>query len=111
MAEAKKVGTGLDKNVAGALAYVLGPITGIVFYIIEKDPFVKFHAMQSIIVMGGLMVISLMMTMTIILLPFVGLLNLVGFVLWLILIFKAYKGDEWEVPYLGKLARQWTKKV
>lgn len=51
LAEAKeKTGTGLKKETSAALSYVLGFITGIIFLIIEKDPFVRFHAMQSIVV-------------------------------------------------------------
>ena len=44
MAEVKTT-TGLKKETAGALAYVLGPLTGVLFFVLEKDPFVKFHAM------------------------------------------------------------------
>lgn len=108
--EAKKTGSGLTKNVAGALAYVLGPITGIVFFIIDKDPFVRFHAAQSIVVLGGIMVLELILPFTIVLIPLVGILWLVWFVLWLILILKAYKGEEWEVPVVGKFARSFIKK-
>ncbi|MGQ9498541.1 MAG: hypothetical protein ACUVSP_09715, partial [Desulfotomaculales bacterium] len=51
--------SGLQKNVAGLLSYVLGWLTGIIFFIIEKDPFVRFHAMQSILTFGGLTGISI----------------------------------------------------
>ena len=108
---AKKSGTGLDKNVAGALAYVLGPITGVVFLILEKDSFVKFHAVQSIVVFLGLFVLQSIMGMTIILLVFVPLVGIAGFVLWLLLIYKAWQGEEWEVPFLGKFVRQLVAKV
>ena len=43
-------GTGLKKETAAALSYVLGPVTGVIFLVLEKDPFVRFHAMQSIVV-------------------------------------------------------------
>ena len=45
-------GTGLTRNIAGALAYSLGIITGILFMVLEpyrRDRFVRFHAMQSIL--------------------------------------------------------------
>src|SRR5215470_5422457 len=48
---------GLAENVAGLLCYVLGWLTGIIFLLIDKRPFVKFHAAQSIVVFGGLMVV------------------------------------------------------
>lgn len=108
---AAKLTTGLNKKTAGALAYVLGPITGVVFLVLEKDPFVRFHAMQSIVVLGGLYLLSLMFGMTIILAPLSGLIFLLWFALWLILIYKAWQGDEWEVPVLGKYARKLVKKA
>ena len=111
MADEKKGLTGLPKNTAGALSYVLGPITGVVFYILEKDPFVKFHAMQSIVVFGVIFIVQWSLAITIILVGISGLLGILSFVLWLVLIFKAWKGEEWEVPYLGRYARMLVKKV
>src|SRR5271167_4031274 len=48
----------MAENVAGALCYVLGWITGLIFYFIDKRPFVRFHATQSIVVFGGLHILS-----------------------------------------------------
>jgi len=104
-------GTGLKKNIAGALAYVLGPITGIVFLVVEKDPFVRFHAMQSIVVFIFFPVLQIILPFTIILLPLVPIIVIIEFVLWLLLIYKAWQGDEWEVPVLGKIARNLIKKA
>ena len=104
-------GTGLKKTTAGALAYVLGPITGIIFLLIEKDPFVRFHAMQSTVVFVVLFVLQWILGITIILFPLSALIGLVAFVLWLILIYKAWQGEEWEVPVLGKIARNLLKKA
>jgi uncharacterized membrane protein len=103
--------TGLSKNTAGALSYVLGPITGIIFLILEKDAFVRFHAMQSIVTFVGLFVLQWILGFTIILLPLVPLVGIVGFVLWLVLIYKAWQGKMWEVPFAGKLAKQLLGKV
>src|SRR6202051_5226970 len=50
---------GLAENVAGLLCYVLGWITGIIFILIDKRPFVKFHAAQSIVVFGALTVLKI----------------------------------------------------
>jgi uncharacterized membrane protein len=103
--------TGLKKETAGALAYVLGPITGVIFLVLEKDPFVKFHAMQSIVVFVGLFVLQWILGLTLILLPLVPLVGIVSFILWLLLIYKAWQGQEWEVPFFGKLARNLAKKA
>ncbi|WKZ25479.1 MAG: hypothetical protein QY322_03780 [bacterium] len=108
---AGKTATGLNKETSGALAYVLGPITGVLFLILEKDSFVRFHAMQSIVVFVGLFAIQAMLGITIILAILVPLVGIVGFILWLMLIYKAWQGEEWEVPFLGKFARQILKKA
>jgi len=110
MAE-NKTTTGLKKETSGALAYVLGPLTGIIFLIVEKDSFVRFHAMQSIVVFAGLFVLQAMLDFTIILAILVPLVKLVSFVLWLMCIYKAWQGEEWEVPFAGKFARQILKKA
>ena len=104
-------GTGLKKTTAGALAYVLGPVTGIIFLVIEKDPFVRFHAMQSTVVFVALFVLQWVLGITIILFPLSALIGIISFALWLILIYKAWQGEEWEVPVLGKVARNLIKKV
>ncbi|MBX4205867.1 hypothetical protein KW795_01585 [Candidatus Microgenomates bacterium] len=108
---AAKTGTGLSKNTSGALAYVLGPVTGIVFLVIEKDSFVRFHAMQSIVVFGLLMILGWVLPITIVLAVLLPILWIVELILWLVLIYKAWQGDEWEVPVLGKIARQLLAKA
>ena len=110
MAEEKK-GTGLPKNTAAALSYVLGPITGVIFYILEKDHYVRFHAMQSIVVFALLFVLQWALGFTLVLLPLVPLVSILSFVLWLLLIYKAWQGEEWEVPVLGKYTRKFLKKA
>lgn len=103
--------TGLKKNTAGALAYLLGPITGVIFLVIEKDPFVRFHAMQSIVVLGGLWLLSWILPFTIVLMILSPIIAILSFVLWLVCIYKAWQGEEWEVPLLGKIARNLAKKA
>lgn len=108
MAEKEK---GLKKETAGALAYVLGPVTGIFFLVTSKDSFVKFHAVQSIVVFGILFVLQWILRITIILLPISAIISLLAFALWLILIYKAWQGEEWLVPVLGNLVKKMLKKV
>jgi uncharacterized membrane protein len=103
--------TGLKKTTSGALAYVLGPVTGIIFLVIEKDPFVRFHAMQSTVVFVTLFVLQWVLGITVILFPLSALIGIVGFVLWLILIYKAWQWELFEVPVLGKVAKNLLKKV
>lgn len=107
----EKSSIGLSKETAGALSYVLGPVSGIIFLVLEKNKFVKFHAMQSIVLFVSLFVLQWFFALVVILLPFVPLLSVIAFVLWLILIYKAWLGEEWEVPFIGKFARELVAKV
>jgi len=108
-------GTNLEPNVAGLLCYVLGWITGLVFFLIEKDDdFVRFHAMQSIVLFGALTVVMIVLGI-LTLIPYIwvlfviviSLLGLGAFVLWIILMIKAYQGEKWKLPVIGDLAEKW----
>ncbi|GIQ68900.1 hypothetical protein DUZ99_19175 [Xylanibacillus composti] len=100
--------TGLDEKVASLLCYVLGFVTGIVFLIVEKKSrLVRFHAMQSTIVFGGLLLVNFVLS----LLPFLGwLISLVlgplTLILWLVLMLKAYQGSWFKLPYIGDIAER-----
>ena len=107
--------TGLTQNLAGALAYLLGPITGILFLVVEKENrFVRFHAMQSTVLCIGWIIVSVALsffTAVPVLGWIVGILTsfvlgLGGFILWLVLMWKAYQGEEWELPIVGPFARK-----
>lgn len=104
-------GTGLGKNTAAALSYVLGPITGVIFLVLEKDKFVRFHAMQSIVFGVVAFVLNMILGFTIVLALVLPILWIVEFILWLVLIYKAWQGEEWELPVLGKFARQFLGKM
>ena len=102
-----------NPKLMGALAYLLGPITGILFLLMEKgNKFVRFHAMQSTILFGGLFVVNIVLGFIPILGWLVSLaLSIIAFVLWLVLMWRAYNGEEYEVPYIGKIAREQMGKV
>jgi uncharacterized membrane protein len=112
---AEKTSMNLDENVAGALCYVLGWVTGIIFYIIEKEnKFIRFHAMQSIIVFLPLMIIIGIVQGILLFIPFIGwaisgLIGLLTFILWIVLMFKAYNGEKWKVPIVGDIAENQIK--
>ena len=103
-----KTSTGLEENVAGLLCYVLGWITGLVFILIEKEnKFVRFHAMQSIIVFGALTVVRIVLGF----IPFIGvvlniIIGIVALILWIVLMIKAYQGQKYKVPWAGDLAEK-----
>jgi uncharacterized membrane protein len=107
--ESGKTSTGLDPNVAGALAYGLGWVTGIIFLVAEPgNRFVRFHALQSIIVFGALSALTILLQV----IPLVGMLVAVflvvplSAVLWLVLMFKAYQGEKFKLPIAGDMAEQ-----
>ena len=107
--------SGLTENVAGLLCYVLGWVTGLIFFLIDKRPFVRFHAAQSIVVFGGLMLIRVALTILFVAGPVGGfsagvgllwLVSVVGLVLWILLMVKAYQGEKFRVPLAADLADQ-----
>lgn len=95
-------GIGLKKETAGAIAYFLGPLTGVLMLLLEKDGFVRFHAMQSILVFGGLIAIQWILGATVIFAILLPLVTLAMFVLWLVLMYKALQGEKYMVPVVGK---------
>lgn len=102
--------TGLDRNTAAALSYVLFFVSGLVFFILEKDPYVRFHSAQSVIVFFALFLFWGLLDMVRIFSGLIPLVSILVFTLWLILIYKAWLGEEWEVPLLGVYARKFAKK-
>ena len=105
----EKTAGGLDENVAAALTYLLGWITGVGFLLVEpSNRLVRFHARQSTIVFGGLS-IAWFVAMTI---PFIGwffawlVIPYLSVALWLLLMYKAYRGQRFKLPFAGDLADQ-----
>ena len=120
--------SGMSANVASTLSYVLGWFTGIIFYLIDRRPYVRFHAAQSIVTFGGLHIIRMVLGVMfglgwafrgfgtyggygvghfagfgigIMLLALVGLVSLV---LWVVCMIKAYQGERFMVPIAGDIA-------
>lgn len=106
-------GTGLKKETAAALATLLGPsiIVPILFILLEKDEFVRFWSFQSLIVFLALDVLYWIFILTIFLIFLTPLVFILGVVLWLIMTYKAWQGDRWVVPVIGKFAEQLMKKA
>jgi len=109
----------MAENVAGLLCYVLGWITGLIFFFIDKRPFVRFHATQSIVVFGGLHIINIILGtvfgMSMMMGGFGGfsaglalywLVGLVSFVLWILLMIKAYQNERFRVPIAADIAEK-----
>ncbi len=117
-------GTGLTPNVAGALSYFLGPITGVLFVLLDKnDRFVRFHAFQSILLSGAWIAFWVAFDIVSIILgqiPLLGLLavlfglllsvvlGLGGLVLWVALMVMAYQGKSPKLPVIGVMAERYA---
>jgi uncharacterized membrane protein len=106
--EKGKTALGIDENIEALLCYVLGWITGIVFLVLEKENrFVRFHALQSLAAFLPIFVILVIIGM----IPFIGwflsvIISIFTLILWLFLMFKAFKGEKYKLPWAGDFADQ-----
>ena len=105
----EKTSTGFDANVAAALSYLVGFVTGAIFLVVEKENrFVRFHAMQSTLVFACIVALDILLQI----IPLLGALLVVFLVipasaiLWLFLMFKAYQGEEFKLPVVGPIAAE-----
>jgi|SRR6266498_836041 len=118
---AKSTATGLPSNVAAAIACI-PLIGGIIFYILEKqDGFVRFYAMQSIILGGAWLLFCIAASIVGFIfrsipvisgvLDFfwgiiIAIVYIAFLVLWIIATVKAFTNVRWEIPYIGPIARK-----
>jgi uncharacterized membrane protein len=109
----------MDEKLAALLSYLLGWVTGIVFFLIDKRPYVRFHAAQSIVVFGGLQIVLIVLGVFSGLSFLAGgatgfslgwtisrLIDLAAFVLWIVLMIKAYQGQKFRVPSAADVAEK-----
>ncbi len=108
MAEAKG-----NENLMAAASYLLGFITGVIFLLVEKQSkFVRFHAMQSTVLFGGIFVINIALGF----IPILGwlaglLLSLASFILWIVCMWKAFQGEMYKAPFVGDIAEKQLAKL
>lgn len=108
----------LDENIAAALSYVVGIVTGIIFLVVEKEnKFVRFHAMQSVLLSVLLIIVNIALNILrhIPLIGFVAgmaswLVSVAAFVLFIFLIIKAYQKETYKLPVLGDVAESQISK-
>ncbi len=105
----KKTAIGLPENIEAVLCYLFAWVSGIILFVLEKkNDFIRFHALQSVFAFLLLNVLSFVLGF----IPFLGwfvggLLSLLGFVVWIILMVKAYQGERYKLPYIG----DWVESV
>jgi uncharacterized membrane protein len=122
-----KSSTGLDENIAALLAYVFGWISGLVFFLIEKDSkLVRFHAMQSILFCVVIAVVSIALWVLAVVFVLIAsslpdimgtLIGLFGSLIWLVYsvalliawilcLVRAYQGQFFKLPVIGNMAEK-----
>lgn len=121
-AAASPAETGLSENVAGMLCYLVGWITGLVFLLIDKRPFVRFHAAQSLVTFGALNILSIIVTVSFGMGAVFGgyfnwtafgigagirlLINLASLIAWIAGMIKAYQHERVRFPIAAEIADQ-----
>jgi uncharacterized membrane protein len=98
---------GVAANVIAAASYMVGFVTGIVVLFAEKENrFVRFHAMQSTIFFGVVVLLDVLLQV----IPLLGFLLVIFLVIpasavvWLLMMYKAYQGEEYKLPIVGQWA-------
>jgi uncharacterized membrane protein len=102
---------GLDPKISALLSYLLGIVGGVVFLAISKNPFVKFHATQSIVLF-----ILFIVLVFIFRIPYVSffwwlgwIIELVFLIFWIMAMVKAYNGERYKIPVVGQIAEKFIK--
>lgn len=109
----KKTSIGLEPNIAGLVCYLFGFVSAIILLLIEKNSrYVRFHAMQSLLMSVALL--FAVFTLTII--PFIGwvmslLIIPLSFILWIFMMYKAYQGEWYKLPWIGDFTKQLVDKA
>lgn len=102
---------GLTENVASALCYLFGLVTGIIFLLLapyNQNKTVRFHAFQAIFTHVALIILSILLVIIthgfgVALFP---LLSLLGLLLWLYMMYSAYNNRKVKLPLVGDLAEK-----
>jgi uncharacterized membrane protein len=117
-ASSQTAAVGMTDNVAGALCYLFGFITGIIFLVLapyNQNRAVRFHAFQSIFLNVGVFIFSFALSIALGIFHFLGalvglfilpLIWLAFLGLWLYMMFSAYQGKKVVLPIIGPLAEQ-----
>ena len=107
MKHTERTSSGFNANVAAALSYLIGFVSGLIFLLVEKDnKFVRFHAMQSTLFFIGIVIIDVVLQVIPILgaLVVIFLLIPLSAVVWLLMMYKAYQGEDYKLPLVGQWA-------
>ncbi len=106
-----KTSVNIEENVASMICYLGVWVTGLIFFLIEKENrIVRFHALQSLITFVGVFVVYIFLWFISWIVPFFWIINtlfgLLVFILWVVLMIKAYQGEYFKLPIIGDIAEQ-----
>ncbi len=109
--EAKNLGKtsmGMEANLAALLACVFGWITGLIFFLLEKEnKFVRFYALQSILISVAFFIFSIvLMFVPIVNVVALPVLSIGGVIIWIVCMVKAYQGEKFKLPIIGDMAEK-----
>jgi uncharacterized membrane protein len=105
----------MEPNVAGGLSYFTW-VAGLIFFLIEKqNRFVRFNAMQSLLLTAAAVIVYVVLTIFstfglvgLIVLPVELIVNLGFFAVWLICVINAFQGKYFKLPFIGDYAERWA---
>ena len=117
--------SGMEENVAGLLCYIFGWITGLIFLLIDKRPFVKFHAIQAIalnvcfiviwivfwiltLIIGAITTLIFHFPIGFLLAFLMPVIAIAFFVVFIYCMVKAYQHEKWKVPVIGNMVEKWA---
>ena len=124
-----KSSTGLDENIAALLSYIFGWVSGLIFFLIEKESrLVKFHAMQSILfnvliivtgivlwiitfvlVLIGTQLPGFLGTLLSLLVTLIWIVYSIGLLIaWIMCLIKAFQGQYFKLPIIGNFAEKFS---
>jgi len=102
-----------NEYLLGAATYLLWFLSGVFFLITEKESkFIRFHAMQSTLFFTPIFVLNYVLGF----IPYVSWLvgvplNLIAFIYWIVFMWKAFQGEYYAFPVIGKLATEQLEKL
>lgn len=109
--------TATNEKMMGAIAYLGWWVTGLLLLLTQKEnSYIRFHAMQSTVFFGGVTLLFVLFGIVPIIGWIIGILIspviwVISFVLWLVLMWKAYSGEKYKLPYFGALAEKQLAKM
>ena len=103
---------GMRARTAGLLCYLFGWVSGLIFFLLERENhFVRFHAMQSLLFFGILGILEGIFSYLPLFGPIGWALGLVMFIGWIVMMVKAHRGEYYKLPLFGDLAERLISQI